>query len=411
MSGVEFRFLEPVDVLSLRGNKNYGEAGSYGDSMMPPWPSVIAGALRSRILVDSGIDPAEFAAGAASHPSLGTPQQPGSFLIAVFQLARRLSGGRFEILVAPPADLVIGESECADEDGRRRPSAVYISRPVDLGPLGLGSLSSYPLTLLPVLAEKERSKPSSGYWLTERGWRAYLAGRRPDAADLVHRTTLWRREARVGVGLSPETRSAEESRLFTAEVISPRFRIHAGAGEQGYDLGFIVGVRGGSAPDKGLLRVGGDGRAIRIWGAPGYRLPEPDYAAVARAQRCRLILATPGIFPGGWLPAGFEAVADQRFEFSLHGVRGRLVAACIGRAQVISGWDLALERPKAAQRAVPAGSVYWLDQVDATAEALQRLAAEGLWAEPQIDPQRRAEGFNQVWVAEWTKESSGVGNV
>ena len=59
-------FIEPLDVLILRGNKLFADAGSHGEALMPPWPSVAAGALRSRILIDAGIDPAAFAASRAS---------------------------------------------------------------------------------------------------------------------------------------------------------------------------------------------------------------------------------------------------------------------------------------------------------------------------------------------------------
>ena len=40
-------FIEPVDILFLRGNRLFGDAGSFGESLTPPWPSVVAGALRS----------------------------------------------------------------------------------------------------------------------------------------------------------------------------------------------------------------------------------------------------------------------------------------------------------------------------------------------------------------------------
>ena len=50
-------FIEPLDVLILRGNKLFADAGSHGEALMPPWPSVAAGALRSRMLIDAGIDP------------------------------------------------------------------------------------------------------------------------------------------------------------------------------------------------------------------------------------------------------------------------------------------------------------------------------------------------------------------
>jgi CRISPR-associated protein Cmr3 len=99
-----------------------------------------------------------------------------------------------------------------------------------------------------------------------------------------------------------------------------------------------------------------------------------------------------------------ERVDGERFEFSLHGVRARLAAAAVPRAQVVSGWDLAARKPKPSVRVAPAGSVYWLDELEATPEALRRLVDEGLWSEQELDPQRRAEGFNRVWLAEWAQE-------
>lgn len=35
--------IEPLDVLILRGNKLFADAGSHGEALMPPWPSVAAG--------------------------------------------------------------------------------------------------------------------------------------------------------------------------------------------------------------------------------------------------------------------------------------------------------------------------------------------------------------------------------
>ena len=92
-------------------------------------------------------------------------------------------------------------------------------------------------------------------------------------------------------------------------------------------------------------------------------------------------------------------VEDGHFE--LCGVRGRVVAAAVNRAEVISGWDLAKWRPKAACRAAPAGSVYWIEALEATPEALRKLAEHGLWPETGYDASRRAEGFNRFDWGVW----------
>ena len=50
-------------------------------------------------------------------------------------------------------------------------------------------------------------------------------------------------------------------------------------------------------------------------------------------------------------------------------------------------------------RAAPTGSVWWLDELDATPDALRKLAETGLWREPCDDAARRAEGFNRIAIA------------
>lgn len=405
---IEYRFLEPLDVLFLRGNKLFGDPGSFGESLVPPWPSVAAGALRSRMLADDGMDFAAFARGELTHPSLGTPEQPGPFTVTAFHLARRYTDGRVEILSPPPADLVIGETDGGS-------LAVKTLTPTPL-PKGEGQkvkghiACSYSLPSLPVLAEDMRSKPAGGYWLSEAGWKRYLAGEVPETDELVQTSELWKIDPRVGVGLDTETRRAADGRLFSVQAVAMKKREHAP--QDGFDVGFLVGIANAEPPKTGTLRLGGDGRAAAIH-AVETALPEPDFAAIVAAKRCRLVLTAPGIFsiplpegegPGvraGWLPTGTMQTADGQFRFELHGVRGRLVCAVVPRAEVVSGWDLAKWQPKAAQRAAPAGSVYWLDELEATPESLRKLAERGLWPEPEDNSQRRAEGFNRLAIARW----------
>ncbi|GIU75432.1 MAG: hypothetical protein KatS3mg004_2519 [Bryobacteraceae bacterium] len=388
MNGVKYLFLEPVDVLFFRANKSFGDPGSYGECLVPPWPSVAAGALRSRILADSGTDLAEFAAGHAVHPEIGTSNKPGSFVLTCLQLARRRDG-RVEALYPAPADLVV------EKEGIR------MARPVSL-PEALRS--SYPLPLHPVVAQEKRGKPEGGHWLTEQGWRKYLDGDIPDRGDFVKASELWQRDARVGIGLNAQTRSVEEGRLFTAEAAAFRLRIHASGG---FDAGLLVGVSGCTAPGDGLVRLGADGRAAAVRPADGFEPAEPDWARIVSEKRCRLILATPGLFSHGWLPEGCQEQNGQ-FLFDLQGVRARLVAAAAARAETVSGWDLAREAPKPAQRAVPTGSVYWLEDLEADEGALRGLAAGGLWPSPCPDGQRRAEGFNRIWIAPWAADTKGA---
>ncbi|MEW6133067.1 MAG: type III-B CRISPR module-associated Cmr3 family protein [Pseudomonadota bacterium] len=394
MNAIETRFLEPLDVLFLRGNKLFGDPGSYGESLVPPWPSVAAGALRSRMMADEGMDLAAFARNEIEHPALGTPGQPGAFTVTAFHLARRRDDGMVEVLIQPPADLVVTE----DASGNAMVRSFTPTAPA------AGILASAPFALLPVLAERERSKPASGYWLAESGWRKYLAGETPGAADLVQAKQLWALDHRVGVGLDATTRRAADGRLFSVQAVAMTQRGNRiGTDKESkkpiladYDVGFLAAVSGAIPPQDGTVRLGGDGRAAAIRPATA-ALPEADFDAIARAGKCRLILASPGLFPEGWKLPGTQPDGT----FQLGEVRGRVVCAAVPRAEVVSGWDLARWQPKPARRAAPAGSVWWLDELEATPEALRKLAAHGLWNDPCEDASRRAEGFNRLWLAAW----------
>lgn len=376
-------FIEPLDVLFLRGNKLFGDPGSFGESLVPPWPSVAAGAIRSALLAHKKVDLEPFARGQVRDPELGTPEEPGSFRMTGLLLARRLADGKVEPLYAPPADLVIRHTNHdALECGKLQPQQL---------PTGVRSSAMPPLHA--VLPEQERSKPVSGYWLTHEGWQAHLLGCHLDPnSHLVRSSNLWGLDIRAGVGLDPTKRSAAEGKLFTVQAVAMRKQYHANGGN---DVGFLTTVEGAVIPDGLMLRFGGDGRAARaslLDSVPS----EPDMAEqIVRARRCRIILTSPGIFPGGWLPTGAAQNDTGEIRFELHGVRARLVCAAMPRFEVVSGWDLAKWRPKPAKRVAPTGSVYWLDELDATPAQLRHLAAEGLWSHPPEDAARWAEGFNR----------------
>lgn len=372
-----YRFLEPLDVLFLRGNKLFGDPGSYGESLIPPWPSVAAGAIRSRMLADEGVDLARYARGEIVHPTLGTPDDPGSFAVTDFQLARR-QGAQVQALHALPADLVV------TLPGGGTVPEVKRSRPQRLAE---GLCSSAPTTALPVLAEDQRAKSMGGYWLNPVGWQRYLAGAGLQASEhLVHARDLWKIDERVGIGLNAEHGRADDGKLFTVQAIA----LASG-------VGFLAAISGAVPPGDGMVRFGGDGRAAALQSVAGYAPGEPDYGAITRSGRCRVVLTSPGVFASGWTLPGVDE--DQAWQ--LGGVRGRLVCASVPRAEIISGWDLARWQPKPAQRVAPTGAVYWIDQLQASPETLRALADSGLWFPADQTPARRAEGFNRFAFGEW----------
>lgn len=369
--------IEPLDVLILRGNKLFADAGSHGEALMPPWPSVAAGALRSRMLADAKIDPAAFAADSIRlegplAASLGSVDAPGAFRIAHFGLARKTGKDSFEALLPLPADLSIDQQERATA---LRPTALHPAL-----------LNSHPLPLTPTLCQSEAGKPKGGLWLTAAGIRAWQRGEplNKNQGHWLPASDLWSLDPRLGIALQAGKATVAEGQLYTSEAIALKPGVVFVARVQGAD---------GVLPKDGLLRFGGDGHAARVR-AGQCALPQIDSTALARAGRFRLLLTSPGIFPEGWRLPGLDG--NNRWHF--HGASARLVCAAVPRLETVSGWDVAHSQPKPALRAAPAGSVYWLEDFQGEPAALDALQRDGL---PCPDPARRAEGFNACLLAHW----------
>lgn len=250
-----------------------------------------------------------------------------------------------------------------------------------------GSFASGELPLTALLRIGKQVKPASGRWLDAAAMTRHLAGTLP--TDAFKTEAIFKRETRLGIALDSQSGTTQDGALYTTEAVS----FCAGAG-------FLVGIEGdhGQLPKVGLLRLGGDGKGARFY-------HQKHYAPSAAPQilpSCgfRLILTTPGIFTGGWLPERVTKQSDGSYRLNGDGFSARLACAAVGRNDVISGWDLAHWQPKTAQRVAPAGSVYWFDELAGDAGKLAAWVNQGLWGE-HPDRQRRAEGFNQAWLATW----------
>ncbi len=399
----EYRFIEPLDVLYLRGNKTFGGPGDHGEALMPPWPSIGAGALRSRMLVDEheSLDALKKKEPLTKlRDILGSLEEPGSFRVSFFSLAETTNGNA-EPLFPLPADLFVRE----DESNPDKPA-----EPVQIAPADIDEdvKSSYPLPLLPVARMAKQAKAMGGVWLTAAGMKNYLVGESVKANHssnkpnhLKRTNELWKIQTRLGIALEAQRRTAEKGQIYTVDTIAMKPKV-----------GFIAGVDGanGVVPANGLLRFGGDGRAAAISTCeeetlkPFASISEEAIETIDRDGRFRIVLLTPGIFSGGCKLPGLR---EDNIWHGPEGVTAQLVMACVSRAEIVSGWDLAEWKPKPAVRAAPAGVVYWLDNLRGDAATLLRIVREGLWCcmENEIDRQRRAEGFNNALVGVWPKEN------
>jgi CRISPR-associated protein Cmr3 len=380
-------YVRPTDSLFVRGNLAFGDSGEHGASLMPPPPSLFAGAFRSALL---GKDAAQLTAfltkghctDAALAQCLGTPELPGDFRITWLSLAGDAGGNALPEVMAPlPADLVMLGNNFATLEPRAHHA-------------GVQSAGELPLRATLVSAKQE--KPQGGVFLRGEGLTQHLQGQATDKEHSIESKHVYQRDPRLGIGLNADARTAEEGQIYTTEGFA--FSPHGPFSS----TGFLIGIEGVAnlLPDTGLLRLGGDGRSAQ------YRkvaFTVPTVANLPGAKnRFRLLLQTPALFSQGWLP---EGVTEQGGSYRLRddGFSARLACAVLGRHEVVSGWDLYQWKPKPAQAAAPTGSVYWFDEFEGDADKLAAWVAKGLWPDDlnPLQQTRRAEGYNRALLGAW----------
>lgn len=394
----QYFFVEPNDSLFVRGNLAFGDAGEYGPSVMPPPPSLFAGAFRSAILGRDAQALARFTKTGATgnaqldnalgtmDPRTGEVVEQGSLRLSWVSLARRRTdgdAGRIEPLFPPPADLV------------KLDSGFVGLTPEPVNPLVADGRN---LPAVAVLRTPKQTKPEGGLCLSVTGWQRHLLGELPDATvDAINASALYARDPRLGIGLDTTAGTVQSGLIYTTEghAFSPPTATRFGA------TGFLVGLDGADdlLGESGFLRLGGDGRGAG-YQSVDYRPPAPPLDAIAANGRFRLVLTTPGLFTDGWLPPGVYREGEQ-YLWRAAECAARLVCAAVPRREVISGWDLFRWKPKDAQRVAPAGSVYWLEDLEGPVDKLAAWVAGGLWGDT-LQHQRQAEGYNLAWLAAWT---------
>ena len=391
MSTTTYYYVRPTDSLFVRGNMAFGDSGEHGASLMPPPPSLFAGAFRSALLGRNADQLTAFLAtgrcsSAALAQCLGTPEEPGDFCVTWLSLAGDPGTGDTPEPILPlPADLLmLGKN-----------FATLAPRAIAAGVVSAGDL---PLRATLVSAKQE--KPTGGIFLRGQGLAQHLQGQCPDHQHSVESKHLYQRDSRLGIGLNTDARTAEEGQIYTTEGYA--FSPPASASKATFSsTGFLVGLQGVAdlMPAEGVLRLGGDGRSAH-YRRVNFNPPQPP--SFPSKARFRLLLQTPALFSQGWLPDG---VTPQGDSYRLHGdgFEARLACAALGRRETVSGWDLYQWKPKPAQAAVPAGSVYWFDEFTGNADKLAAWVADGLLPDDSAKRQaiRRAEGYNRALLGAW----------
>ena len=349
-----------------------------------PWPSSVAGLLRTTLMQKEGWDLSGPSGGALQEKMLDTAAG-GPFLI-------RETSGKMELMAPRPADvLFLLDFTLAATPFKLAPAALPANSGCDL-PNGLRPV------MLEKTAPKGKPQKAPAFWtLSEMlDWRMGKMSKSP--LNPLKATELLTKDLRTQVAINPLTYAAKDGALLQMEGLDFGYvREGKGYGQ----IRYHVGARFSEQLQNGMVCFGGRRRMSWLEDdvhslyamSPEYRQQlEKSSGAIS------LTLLTPGLFDGGWKPGWLSEGADGN-EGSPPGVelRLRLVSAALERWQPVSGWDLHLKQPKRFRKVVPAGSVYWFEVLEGTADELQKL----WFAAVSDQAQDRRDGFGVALPGPW----------
>ncbi|GER83181.1 hypothetical protein KTAU_18180 [Thermogemmatispora aurantia] len=369
-----YLFIEPHETLLFRSGRPFdaGEVG-FAESLFPPTPETLQGALRALIASnwDQRKSLPELFLDRELTALIGDQQSYGRLRIQLITLGRRRpaqnGSQNFELLYPMPAHLLRGPGPQGQQ--------TRLLRLKPASPAGVSTNLPQGLQLLYPQGQEQEQPLGKGSklqgWLTAEGLEAAL---RPDGqltdAMIVSASETHEEEPRTGIARQESTGATEEGMLYTIYAVRMR---------PGY--GFMVDLRLAQTADPlsdqllpdeqtaSLLRLpappahfvhilGGESRPATVWlidpQATPVRAATPQPPDPERGQRLLLYLTTPAIFAGGWRPERWPAALGQP------------IAAAISHYRWIGGWQMTPRhhggQSKTARRCVPEGSVYFFDK-------------------------------------------------
>ncbi len=348
-------FIEPTETLLFRTGRPFdaGEIG-YAQTMFPPTPETLQGALRAviaaRLAPNLPLSEVFLQRDIVDLIGNNKPENYGRFRISHLTLGRRESSGNVTLLY--PAPSYILEEKQTKTRRRLMPTpAKRMEYVVDSNlPEGMQFLK---------LNDKSNSKlePIKG-WLTESSLQDALDPSADVAKiEIIRPDTIYSYETRVGIGMDNHVKKTEDGRLYQIQMVRMQptygFVVDTHFTQEGQkESQDVVEMmkRVEISTDKGRwgwITLGGEQRAASISILPDSTFPRKQTGKIH-------YLVTPAYFESGWQP-------PVRFTEGI-----RPIAAAISHYQRIGGWSLNPQSGggsgKTMRRCVPAGSVYFFDR-------------------------------------------------
>ena len=386
--------IEPRDPIIARDGRPSGE-GNRMRSLNWIYPSVLAGSVRT--LLGKTVSPQTEARPFDDETLLDRVKE--TTVTGPFPCAKD------RLFFSAPRDVVIYE-----KDGQKKIMLLRPKRMAEGEGCDVPGDGCWPIDVTedvkPAKSPAFWSQDLMVQWLTQDGAKDFTvpAEQSEDMLD------MFAKEDRVHASIDPKRFATKDGMLFSTEglAISPDDLPAYKARVKQKGIALVAKVSSPNAEMEDALSklcswhpLGGERRLAYFKGqahSDAWSCPNDVVSALAGAKGVRMVLATPALFAGGWLPGWLD---QSSLEGSPPGctVRLRLRGACVGRWLPLSGWSLEKGRrgPKPVRRLVPDGSVYFFEVLSGDPQELRHV-----WLDCVSDEaQDRRDGFGASLWGVW----------
>lgn len=355
--------IDPLDTLFFRDGKPFsiGE-DTWGNCIFPPSPSVIYGALRTAYF-SNHIDLLEKA---------NTEEDPTNTLVIQGIYFLDNLENKNTLYLPLPLDLV-QKKDVEDE----------IENEVNLLSLVELKLKSSCPTFYVLKGDQGVEAVDDGL-ISGKLLKEYLSCNSKNFS-ILRLSSRVITEPKIGIGLSGETHTADESKIY--RVGMKRLK----------NLNLLVEFEGLNIPESGLLKLGGEGKAAsyKKISKPLINCNLPENNLDEDIEKFKLYLSTPAIFRQGWLPSWIDM---NSLEGKYKNSKFKLLTASIGKYQNLGGFDLKQKKPKPMWKVTPAGSVYYFKIIEGDFKEIFSL-----FNRKSISEENSKQGFGITFVGKVTE--------
>ncbi|KQC07105.1 MAG: hypothetical protein APR54_06410 [Candidatus Cloacimonas sp. SDB] len=189
-------------------------------------------------------------------------------------------------------------------------------------------------------------------------------------------------EPKVGIAIDQNTGTSKEEHLYRVDMMRPR-----------EELKIIIDFAGLEFDDEIMFKLGGEGKFVYAnVKDETYQIKMPKIDS-----KFLLYLNTPAIFKNGWLPSWIDK--DSLIgEIPNSNLKIKLLSCAIGKPDFIGGFDMAKGEPKPMFKAVPAGSVYFMEIIEGDPAELEKIHQRSI---SDLYPE---QGFGIAYIGKFKEE-------